>query len=306
MRAQLEPLPVEGPRLGSRPQVFMRDEEGRRYLFKLAPPQLVSAELFAHRVRELGGRLHVPTARRTLELPGLGSVTGMLQPEIPIVASLPRDPHHWSELQREAMLCEHPWEWFVANLDTHIDQYVAIGEHHFPLNIDWDHALVYLHQTELTRFNRRSATVAPIRNLLYAEYVRGRLKLDFFGMQLQARKIRELSDDALVDLLDQHDDELGLPRVHRAKIRERLLERKARLAADFDALTESLRMEREDNLGLATTPRSRTARFLAHTQDAWQRFSIVALHGHVLRPSLRGYRALLGALARVTHKSRRR
>lgn len=303
-RINLRPLSETGPAAGSRPQTVLLDEQGRRYLFKLAPPELIAAELFAHRVRELGRRLHVPTARRTLELPGLGPVTGMLQPQIPVVGALERDPQRWTKLQREAMLREHPWEWLVANLDSHIDQYVLIGEDRVPINIDWDHALVDLAQTSLTRFNRRSATVAPIRNLLYSEYVLGRLSLDFYGMQLQARKAAELPDAAIVGLLDRHAAELELADARRLEIREQVLQRKASLVADFDALVESLRHERDDNRGVASTPRSAMVRVIAHTQDAWQRFAIVVLHTHVVRPLLRGYRSVLGALAWARRKPR--
>lgn len=303
-RIGLRPLSETGPAAGSRPQTVLLDGQGRRYLFKLAPPELIAAELFAHRVRELGRRLHVPTARRTLELPELGPVTGMLQPQIQVVGALERDPQRWTKLQREAMLREHPWEWLVANLDSHIDQYVLIGEEHVPINIDWDHALVDLAQSSLTRFNRRSATVAPIRNLLYSEYVLGRLSLDFYGMQLQARKAAELPDAAIVGLLDRHATELELPDARRLEIREQVLQRKASLVADFDALVESLRHERDDNRGVASTPRSAMVRVIAHTQDAWQRFAIVVLHTHVVRPLLRGYRSVLGALAWARRKPR--
>lgn len=294
----LRPLDDDGPAAGSRPQTILRDDAGNRFFFKLAPPELVAAELFAHRLRKLGGCLHVPTARRTLELPELGSVTGMLQPEIPVVGGLAPDPQRWSKLQRETMLQEHPWEWLLANLDTHVDQYVLVGDQRLPINIDWDHALVDLAQTQLTRFNRRSTTIAPIRNLLYSEYVLGRLQLDFFGMQLQARKAAELRDAALAELVDRYAEELALPDAARLELRAQLRQRKATLVADFDALVESLRHERDDNLGLAQTRRSRMARVIAHVQDVWQRFVIKMLHGHVLRPVLRGYRGLLRALAR--------
>jgi hypothetical protein len=208
------------------------------------------------------------------------------------------DPQQWSKLQRETILQEHPWEWLLANLDTHVDQYVLVGEQRLPINIDWDHALVDLAQTQLTRFNRRSTTVAPIRNLLYSEYVLGRLQLDFFGMQLQARRAAELPNAALTELVDRYADELALTDDARLELQAQLRARKATLVADFDALVESLRHERDDNLGLARTPRSRLARVISHVQDAWQRFVIKILHGHVLRPVLRGYRAVLRVLAR--------
>jgi hypothetical protein len=294
----LHPVTEVGPSAGSRPQTVLRDEAGRRYLFKLAPPELISAELFANRLRSLGDCLHVPTARRALELPELGSVTGMLQPEIPVVGALEPDAQRWTKLQCEVMLREHPWEWLLANLDTHVDQYVLVGEQRLPINIDWDHSLVDLAQTELTRFNRRSATVAPIRNLLYSEYVLGRLRLDFHGMQLQARKIAELPDTVLDELVDAYAEELALSETTRLELRARMRRRKATLVSDFDALVESLRREHDDNLGLSRTKRSGRVRLADRLRDAWQRFSIVILHTHVLRPLLRAYRALLRTLAR--------
>jgi hypothetical protein len=297
-RISLYPITDAGPAAGSQPQTVLRDEAGRRYLFKLAPPEYIAAELFAYRLRSLGRCLHVPTARRALELPELGSVTGMLQPEIPVVAALEPDLQRWSKLQCEVMLREHPWEWLLANLDTHIDQYVLVGDRRVPINIDWDHSLVDLDQTELTRFNRRSATIAPIRNLLYSEYVLGRRQLDFQGMQLEARQITELSDSALDGLVDRYAEELELPEATRLELRERMRRRKATLVSDFDALVAALRHEHDDNLGLSSIRRSGLARLADRLRDAWQRFSIVVLHTHVLRPLLRAYRAVLRALAR--------
>src|SRR5690606_6741935 len=128
--------------------------------------------------------------------------------------------------------------------------------------------------------------------------------LDFYGMQLQARKAAELPDAAIVGLLDRHATELELPDARRLEIREQVLQRKASLVADFDALVESLRHERDDNRGVASTPRSAMVRVIAHTQDAWQRFAIVVLHTHVVRPLLRGYRSVLGALARAGRRPR--
>ncbi len=288
----LELVPTDEPSAGSRPQTILCDEAGRRYMFKLAPPEEIAAELFACRLRTLAGRLCVTTARRTFELPELGRVTGILQPMIPVVGALEPDPLRWTRLQHEQLLREHPWEWLLANLDTHIDQYVLLGEHRLPINIDWDHSLIDLDQTELTRFNRRSVTIAPIRNLLYSEYVLGRLDLDFFGMSLQARKVAELPDVLLVELLGRHAAELGLDEERGRDLTSRMLARKASLVANFDALVESLEHERDDNLGVAKSPRSRMVRLLSDVQDLWQRFVIVVLHTHVLRPVLRGFRAV--------------
>lgn len=295
----LELVPNDGPSAGSRPQTVFRDEQDRHYLFKLAPPEQIAAELFAARLRALARRLHVPVARRTLELPELGGVTGMLQPMIPVVGALDPDPLCWSRLQHEQLLREHPWEWLLGNLDTHIDQYVLVGDHRLPINIDWDHSLCDLGQTRLTRFNRRSATIAPIRNLLYAEYVVGRIDLDFFGMALQVRKVAELPDAAIVELINLYAAELELSDDARQRLAERMLARKASLVADFDELIESLEHERDDNFGVAKTPRTYLVRIAADMQDAWQRFVIVVLHARVLRPLLRGYRAVLRLGARM-------
>jgi hypothetical protein len=287
-RIELRPEQSSDPSAGSRPQTLLVDEAGRRYMFKLASAEHIAAELFAYRLRALAGRVHVPTARRTMTLPELGEVTGMLQPQIPVVGSLKPEPSGWSKLQREAMLREHPWEWLLANLDTHIDQYVLVGEHELPIDIDWDHALVDLDQTELTRFNRRSATIAPIRNLLYSEYVLGRVRLDFLGMQLEARKIARIPDARVVELLDRHAEELELPADPREDIRGRVLRRKASLVDDFDRLIASLRIERDEEFDRSSASRS------------WVRRALV--HARVLRPALLGYRSLLAALARVGRK----
>ncbi len=53
---------------GSRPQRFLRDKDGRRYLFKTAPDQLIAAELFASGLRARGGRACLPAGRRIVNL----------------------------------------------------------------------------------------------------------------------------------------------------------------------------------------------------------------------------------------------
>src|SRR5690606_33971910 len=146
-----------------------------------------------------------------------------------------------------------------------------------PLNIDWGHAFADPDQTELTRFNRRSATIAPIRDLLYSEYVLGRGRLDFFGMQLEARKIARIPDAQVIELLDRHADELELSADQREDIRGRMLRRKATLVADFDRLIDSLRDERDEHFGQAPARRSQMRRVLVLAQDRWQRFVIVVL-----------------------------
>lgn len=296
-RIEVEPVDAERPEAGSRPQIVLHDDRGRRYLFKVAPPEHIAAELLSFRVRQLGRRLHVPVARRELEVPGTGRATGLLQPLVTIEGCLPKDPLEWTALQREAMLREHPWEWLLANLDTHVDQYVLLGRHRLPVNIDWDHALVDLATTELTRFNRRSATVAPVRNLLYAEYVQRRVELDFTGLDWQARRVRDLREGKLKALVERYADELSLPGRERERIVQAVLERQRRIVVDFEALRRSLRHERHEHAG--TGPRRPLhERVASRLRDAWQRFVVLVLHDRVVRPCLKAYRALLSWLGR--------
>lgn len=296
-RIDVEPAAAEPPTAGSRPQVVLHDARGRRYLFKVAPAEHIAAELLASRVRRLGRRLHVPAARRRLVLPDGSVATGLLQPLVPVTGALPKDPREWSALQCEVMLREHPWEWLLANLDTHVDQYVLMGEHGYPINIDWDHSLVDLQVTALTRFNRRSATVAPVRNLLYAEYVQGRVDLDFGGQRWQVRRVGDLREDRLQALVERYCDELELPAASRDAVVAAVLERQRRLVVDFEALRRSLRRERRELAGEGPR-RPWLERAATRLQDAWQRFVVLVLHDRVVRPGLSAYRALLSVLGR--------
>lgn len=311
--AVLERLPLEVDRdaseltAGSRPQVVLRDRGGRRYLFKLAPPDQIAAELLAYRTRRALRRLHVPAARRTMKLPELGEREGLVQPMIPHhQARLSTDPLHWTALATEHLLREHPWEWLLANLDTHVDQYVLVGPHRLPINIDWDHTLVDLDVEALDRFNKRSATVAPIRNLFYSEYVAGRVRGDFYGMLLEARRIEaRLSDRRLSTLVNRYCDELALGRERRRELVSRLLRRKRGLPAAFDAFVAELDHDRRVTLGVATSRKTAVEQLAARAQDAWQRLSITVLHDHVVRPSLKAYRAVLGVGERVIGRAAR-
>lgn len=259
-------------------------------MFKLAPVDQLAAEQLAFRLRSLGRRLHVPSALRKLAVSGVPSGTGLLQPMVDVVGALPRRPEDWSPEQREAMLTEHPWEWLLANLDSHIDQYVLVGDHALPVNIDWDHSLVDLATTSLTRFNRRSLTVVPVRNLLYADYVTGRVSLDFYGMQVQAHRIAGMPFGAIERALERWAIEASVAAAHRDGVVAAMRARHARVADDFDAFIDGLRRERFDAVG-----RSRPwwKRLAASAQDRWQDFAVNVLHDHVVRPFLASYRRVL-------------
>lgn len=286
---------------GSRPQVTFRDARGRRYLFKLAPPEHIAAEIFAYRMRRGLRCLHVPTARRTESLPELGAQEGMIQPLIAHRNErLAPNPAEWRSVTTEYLLREHPWEWLLANLDTHVDQYVLVGPKRVPINIDWDHALQDLAVTKLDRFNMRSATVAPIRNLFYSEYVAGKVEGDFYGMLLEARRIDMRLTDSLVQTLTaQYCDELAMEPNGRALVIEQVLERKRNLPASFDRFVAGLELERRETLGMVPLQRSRAEVMASRVQDAWQRIAITVLHDHVVRPGLKVYRSVLATGARV-------
>jgi hypothetical protein len=190
--------PVTGmPKAGSRPQLTVVDRHGARYLFKIAPRDQIAAELFAGRILALGQRLHVPTVRRELRIAGVPTGFGLLQPIVDVRGTLDVDPTRWTEEQIESLLRLHPWEWLTANLDTHVDQYVIVGSGRIPINIDWDHSLLDLAKTELTRFNRRSLAVVPVRNLLYANHVADRRPLQLGGLLAEAARVAAIPFDAI-------------------------------------------------------------------------------------------------------------
>ena len=281
MELELQPVDGELPSVGSRPQIAMVDLQGRKYLYKLAPIGEIAAELLAARLRRIGRQLHVPAARRSIVLADGTHAVGIVQPRIEVVGTLAKDPSDWSPLQREALLRDHPWEWLLANLDTHIDQYVLVGSERVPLNIDWDHSLVDLATTELTRFNVRSAAVIPVRNLLYADYVAGAYDLDLYTMQVQARRIARIPFSEIERCMRRWAAEGEVDEDTTGYVIAAMRERHARIVDDFDRLVLGLRRERA---GRAEGRHRWPTR--EHVWEAWQRFVLLVLHDRVVRPVL--------------------
>jgi hypothetical protein len=271
------------PSTGSQPQYALEDAAGRRYLFKLAPSEQIAAEVFAGRVRELGRQLHVPAVRRTLLLDGSPRV-GLLQPRVDVVGALPKDPRQWTAVQCESVLRDHPWEWIVGNLDTHVDQYVLVGDHGLPINIDWDRSLLDLEGDAPTRFDRRSATILPAHNHLYAEYVGGRIELDFFGMRREAHRIAAIPFGQLREFLDAWAAETQASPELRARVTDRLRQRHDSIARAFDEFVVGLERER-DQVQHTTQPLGH--RVLSGLRDAWQRLVLLVVHDRIVRPALR-------------------
>lgn len=284
--------PAEGmPKAGSRPQLTLVDRRGGRYLFKIAPRDQIAAELFAGRILALGQRLHVPTVRREMSLAGVPTGFGLLQPIVDVRGTLDIDPVNWSAEQVESLLRLHPWEWLIANLDTHVDQYVLCGSGSIPVNIDWDHALLDLAKSELSRFNHRSLAVVPVRNLLYADFVAGRVSMDLDGLLAEATRVAAIPFEAVEQAVWAWADESGAGRSVRDQTTACLAARHARLFADFERFVESLHAEREhEGFG---GPR----RLASRAADVWQRFAVSVLHTTIVRPTLGVYRRWLRSSA---------
>jgi hypothetical protein len=285
---------------GTRPSFVVRDAAGKRYFFKLASAEHIAAEELAHAVRTLGRRPTVPSATRELDLGAAGRALGMLQPLVPHENELlPTSPEVWSALQREVLLREHPWEWLLANLDTHVDQYLLIGPDRHPLNIDWDHTLVDLGTTELTRFTKRRVTVAPIRNLLYDHYVRGELELDFEGLKREAKRVGELDDHRLLLLIARYAESLGKSEQEGRALGERFIERKRRVPSMFKHLIASVRLDRMRTRSTRGPVSARIARGL---QAEWQRFVVQTLHDRVMRAVFRTKKVALGWWSKARYR----
>jgi hypothetical protein len=292
---EVEPDETERPASGSRPAAIVRDRDGQKYFFKSAPREQVAAEILAYDVRILGLRPSVATAARSVSLPGVGAVFGMLQPFIPHPGDrLPTDPTKWTELQREVMLREHPWEWLLANLDTHVDQYVLFGPHQLPLDVDWDHVLLDLGVETLDRFTKRSPAIVPIRNALYDAYARGDVTVGFDGMRRQLRHIARLDDRALRAALERWAELAGVEGDRKRDIIERFFRRRRDIGRTFRTFIRGLRRERLVRR-LPSQPLSVVERLRIEAQDAWQRLVIDTVHDRVVVPWLRTYRRALEA-----------
>lgn len=306
--AKVELVPTEGPSAGSRPAGVAEGDDGRRFFFKMAPPEHVAAEIFAYEVRALGSRPTVPTAARRLAFAGGAPVAGMLQPLVEHAGvRLPTDPTQWTELQREVLLREHPWEWLLGNLDTHIDQYVLVGPDRVPLNIDWDHALEDLEIDELDRFTKRSFAIAPIRNALYDAFARGDIELNLRGLRREVRRIARIDEEPLRAALHDWAVRAGVTEDRADRVAARFFSRKRAIGTTFQALMTELVHERAARRRPDSLPIRMRARIAIN--DAWQRLVIDSLHDKVVIPWLRLYRralAVRAALGLAPETDRRR
>ncbi|MGC4066806.1 MAG: hypothetical protein QM784_19655 [Polyangiaceae bacterium] len=157
--------------MGSKPLLTLIDEDGRKYVLKRGDLPLMAAEQAAYEMRSLGGRPALPARVVSVELSGLGVVEGLVKPylEFDPNSELQVDTTRWTELQRNVMLAEHAWEWFLDNLDTNTSQYALVGPDAFPVNVDWDRAFASNFSAELSRFAKYKATLPNARTFLFMQ-----------------------------------------------------------------------------------------------------------------------------------------
>jgi hypothetical protein len=253
---------ADAERSGSKPVIKLSDPQGHRYVLKLAPAELVAAEVCAYELRGLGRRPSVPVRAVDVAMPDGAMASGVLKTflDFDLELQLSTETQSWSELQRCVMLREHAWEWFLDNLDTNTTQYALLGVEGYPLNIDWDRSFAAEAQSEFSRFTKYRSTLPNARTFLYADYVEGRVQLNFAFLRQEARLIRKLPTEAVrrslrAYALRRYTDDHAQAEAFVLRV----LERKRGIEREVDEFVRRLRAERavlagappEDLLGKA-------------------------------------------------------
>lgn len=243
----LRPLDDDFERKATKPVVPLTDPSGRRYMLKVADPALVAAEVAAYELRRIGGRPTIPVRRVSVELPGGATVSGVLKVFLDFdeTYQLSNETREWSELQRTVILHEHAWEWLLDNLDTNTSQYALLGVDSYPINVDWDRAFAHEARSELSRFAKYRSALPNARTFLYADYVEGRISLNFAFLRQEARKIRRLPEAAVRNIVERYArerfiDDPAVADVFAAAV----LERWRNIEREFDHFIKQLRAER--------------------------------------------------------------
>jgi len=243
----LRPLDQDFERVATKPVVPLTDTRGRRYVLKVAEPPLVAAEIAAYELRRLGGRPTIPVRTVSVELPGGGVASGVLKVFLDFEETyqLSNDSREWTELQRTVILREHAWDWFLDNLDTNTSQYALVGVAGYPLNIDWDRAFANEAPSELSRFAKYRTALPNARTFLYADYVEGRISLNFAFLRHEARRIHRLPETAVRTVVEEYAEvRYAGDAVQVAAFTAAVLERKRNIERDFDTFIKLLRAER--------------------------------------------------------------
>ena len=237
---------------GTKPMFELEARDGSRFLLKAAPPELVDAEILGYEIARALERPAVPAVRCEIDVEGGGRVSGVLRPKLEFdpTEQLPTDTRAWSPLQREVMLRGHPLEWLLDNLDGHEGQYALLDGIGYPLNIDWDRALEHEGTTRLSRHSKHRPWLPNLKNFLYADYVSGRIDLDFSGMLREAERIRDLPLKKFYRRLYSYAESRGWSDVRRDRFVDRMIHRKQNIVPEFTAFVQRLESEREARTGL--------------------------------------------------------
>jgi hypothetical protein len=249
----LRPVPgaekIEG---GTKPMFEMIDRDGRPYLLKAAPAFLVDAEILSYQIARALGRPAVPAIRCEIALDNSIKVSGVLRPKLHFDQheQLAADTRKWTPLQREVMVRGHPLEWLLDNLDSHEGQYALIDGVGYPLNIDWDRSFEHLGTSRLSRYSRHRPWLPNLKNFLYADYVAGRVDLDFTGLLREAERIRDLPAEAILPKLEAYAEARDWTEARKKRFVKRMAQRKENIVEEFTAFVNRLQSEREARTGL--------------------------------------------------------
>ncbi|MDI3297648.1 MAG: hypothetical protein QJR08_00600 [Bacillota bacterium] len=117
---------------------IVRDEQGRRYLFKVdkhGGARALAEEAAAEVARAMG--LPAVEARAVT----VGGERGVVQPFIEGAQELPPDPALWTPAQRQAVMVQHVADWLVGDHDGHPPNFLVVQG--VPVRIDrgqaWKH-----------------------------------------------------------------------------------------------------------------------------------------------------------------------
>lgn len=271
------------PRGGSKPLLTLCSDSGGCYAFKRCEAPLAAAEEAAYQLRRLGRRPAVPARVTSIDLPGEGTITGLLKPFVDLSTSdeLAADTTTWTVEQRAVMLAEHAWEWFLDNLDTNTSQYALLGPLRLPVNIDWDRSFFSDGRSELDRFAKYKPQLPNARTFLYADYVAGKIKLPLWMLANEARRIRRLPQRRLREILAAYAAVRFEDAAEREAFVRRMFIRQRGIEREVGHFMRSLWTERRTLRAPAESPGEWVHRKVLVAWAAWQRVLNAVLRGPI-------------------------